>query len=97
METIKRIVRNLTKRLNKKPIEIKQRNKYEDEKLKWEYETKVNIIEKKVNRYTRAPRTGKNIKCPKCGNKNKVYHFSWNAITCGACKKMIEKYDWIIP
>ena len=51
---------------------------------------------KKVNKYTRAAYNGKEIFCPKCNAKNKVYHFSWCAITCGECKKMVDKYEWFL-
>ena len=49
----------------------------------------------KVNKYTRASKdNGKAIYCPKCDTLNRVYHFSWSAITCGGCKEMIDKTDW---
>ena len=49
----------------------------------------------KVNRYTKASKVnGKAIYCPKCDALNRVYHFSWSAITCGGCKEMIDKTDW---
>jgi len=49
----------------------------------------------KVNRYTRASKyDGKAIYCPKCDRLNRVYHFSWSAITCGGCKEMIDKTEW---
>ncbi|QDP51079.1 MAG: hypothetical protein Unbinned3907contig1000_22 [Prokaryotic dsDNA virus sp.] len=49
---------------------------------------------KKVNKYTRAPRKGKEIFCPRCTSKTKVYHFSWAAISCQSCSRMVDKYDW---
>ena len=51
---------------------------------------------KKVNKYTRASKYGKEIFCSKCNAINKVYHFSWSAITCGNCKEMIDKYEWLL-
>jgi ribosomal protein S27E len=47
---------------------------------------------KKVNKYTRAGKEGRTIYCPECNAPNKVYHFSWSAITCGGCQQMIGKY-----
>ena len=47
---------------------------------------------KKVTKYTRAGREGRTIYCPECNAPNKVYHFSWSALTCGGCKQMIGKY-----
>tara|TARA_R110002124_G_scaffold51196_1_gene148080 strand:+ start:256 stop:417 length:162 start_codon:yes stop_codon:yes gene_type:complete len=49
---------------------------------------------KQVNRYTRAGQKGKEITCPKCLGKTRVYHFSWSAITCGTCKEMINKKEF---
>jgi ribosomal protein S27E len=50
----------------------------------------------KVNRYTRAGNSGKIISCPNCKNKVKVYHFAWTAISCGKCKKTVDKEKWNI-
>ena len=50
----------------------------------------------KVHKYTRASQYGKEIYCPKCNYKNKVYHFSWSAITCSDCKQMVDKYNWLL-
>jgi len=47
---------------------------------------------KKVDKYTRAGREGRTIYCPECNAPNKVYHFSWSALTCGGCQQMIDKY-----
>ena len=47
-----------------------------------------------VTKHTRAGKKGKKIYCPKCNHSTKVYHFSWSAITCGACTRMINKYDF---
>ena len=39
----------------------------------------------------------KRIKLFKRNNsKNKVYHFSWSALTCGGCDQMIDKYDFLL-
>ena len=51
---------------------------------------------KKVTKYTRAGREGRTIYCPECNAPNKVYHFSWSALTCGGCKQMIGKYYFSI-
>ena len=37
---------------------------------------------------------GTQIECPKCEKISTVYHFHWEAITCGACSEMIDKRDW---
>ena len=37
---------------------------------------------------------GKAIYCPKCDESNRVYHFTWSAITCGGCKEMVDKTEW---
>lgn len=50
----------------------------------------------KVNKHTRAPYYGKYIVCPLCDGLGKVYHFSWCGITCGKCKSMVDKYDWLL-
>tara|TARA_B100001250_G_C19680302_1_gene735540 strand:- start:783 stop:956 length:174 start_codon:yes stop_codon:yes gene_type:complete len=51
---------------------------------------------KTLDRYTRAGREGKEIKCPNCGVYGWVYHFSWCALTCQGCGKMIDKNEWFI-
>ena len=49
----------------------------------------------KVTRYTRANKyDGKAIYCPKCDATNRVYHFTWSAITCGGGKEMVDKTEW---
>jgi hypothetical protein len=52
-----------------------------------------------VNKHTRSPRNGREIVCPKCNEKHKVYHFSWTSLTCfhkGGCGADVNKQDWII-
>ena len=51
---------------------------------------------KLVDRFTRAGYTGKYITCPKCQQSNKVFHFSWSALTCQCCRESINKLDWIV-
>lgn len=51
---------------------------------------------KKVDKNTRAGKEGRTIYCPECNTPNKVYHFSWSAITCGGCKQMIDKYHFSV-
>ena len=51
---------------------------------------------KKVNKNTRAGKTGKFIVCPECRSKEKVYHFAWSALGCIHCKNYIDKPDWLI-
>lgn len=48
----------------------------------------------KVNRYTRAAKTGKEIYCPFCNSHVIVYHFAWAATVCLECKEEVKKYDW---
>jgi len=52
-------------------------------------DTKMN-----VTKNTRAGYGGRNIFCPKCDNRSRVYHFSWSALSCQHCDTMIDKYDW---
>ena len=49
---------------------------------------------KPVDRWTRAGSYGRLIKCPHCGHENRVYHFSWCAVTCQGCKRMVDKFDF---
>ena len=49
---------------------------------------------KKVTRYTRAGHGGRNIFCPKCDKRSRVYHFAWSALGCTHCGSMIDKYEW---
>ena len=50
----------------------------------------------KVHKRSRAKRDGTVLRCPKCNSTegNRVYHFSWSAITCQNCHEMVNKYDW---
>jgi ribosomal protein S27E len=50
----------------------------------------------KVTKYTRAGKTGKNISCPNCEHRIRAFHFSWSALQCQKCKKLIEKEKWNI-
>lgn len=52
---------------------------------------------KPVTRNTRARASGRLIKCPHCGHENRVYHFSWCAVTCQGCRRMVDKYDFTTP
>ena len=52
---------------------------------------------KPVTRNTRASASGRLIKCPHCGHENRVYHFSWCAVTCQGCRRMVDKYDFTTP
>jgi ribosomal protein S27E len=53
---------------------------------------------KKVNGRTRAKKDGTVLRCPKCNSTegNRVYHFSWSAITCQNCKEIVYKDEWEI-
>jgi len=48
----------------------------------------------KVTKHTRAGLKGKEILCPECKHKTRVYHFSWLAIKCSGCKEFIDKYNF---
>ena len=54
------------------------------------------ISYKPVTRYTRAGYNGKWIKCPKCSQTSKVYHFSWTSLVCMCCRESVEKLDWLV-
>jgi hypothetical protein len=49
-----------------------------------------------VNKHTRSPRNGREIVCPRCDEKAKVYHFSWTAIECVHCQLIVDKQDWTV-
>lgn len=48
----------------------------------------------KVTARTRAPQSGRVIICPKCHESTRVFHFSWSAIICPACLKIVQKGDF---
>jgi hypothetical protein len=50
----------------------------------------------KVNKHTRAGQNGKLVICPFCDEKQRLYHFSFIACTCQSCKKLVDKYDWLL-
>lgn len=50
----------------------------------------------RANRNTRAPFDGRVIYCPKCGNGDLSFHFSWAASTCQYCWQMVDKTDWFL-
>ncbi len=50
----------------------------------------------KVKKNARAGKYGKDLFCPCCKQQITVYHFSWSALQCSRCKKMVEKYDWFV-
>ena len=54
------------------------------------------ISYKPVNRYTRGGNNGKWIKCPKCSQTSKVYHFNFSSLVCMCCRESVEKYDWLV-
>ena len=47
-----------------------------------------------VDKYTRAGNSGREIVCPFCDNKHRVYHFSWSALWCRTCDTKVDKPDW---
>ena len=53
-------------------------------------------LNRRVNRYTRAPRNGREIQCSYCDFRVRVYHFSWIAVSCQGCHRVVEKGEWLI-
>ena len=51
---------------------------------------------KPVTNRTRSRVDGKWIKCPKCSQTSKVYHFSWSSLVCMCCRESVEKLDWLV-
>tara|TARA_R100001594_G_scaffold23686_1_gene46420 strand:- start:526 stop:702 length:177 start_codon:yes stop_codon:yes gene_type:complete len=49
---------------------------------------------KPIQKYTRAGKEGKFIKCPLCKETALVYHFSWCSLTCLYCEEQSDKSDW---
>ena len=49
-----------------------------------------------ISRYTRCKRSGKVIKCPKCGSKGRIGHLAWSILSCHKCRESINKEDWLI-
>lgn len=47
-----------------------------------------------LTRYTRAGRSGRVIRCPECGNHERVFHFSWSALACTHCHASVSKERW---
>ena len=47
-----------------------------------------------VTKHTRAPRDGRMIECPCCGERTRVYHFAWYAMVCEGCGKAVRKLAW---
>ena len=54
------------------------------------------ISYKPVNRYTRAGKNGKQLKCPKCQSVRTIYHFNFSGLTCPECKESVDKSDWLV-
>ena len=53
-----------------------------------------NINNRKVTRYTRGGKNGKQLVCPECDNIIRIYHFSFSGLTCPECKQSVDKYEW---
>ena len=47
-----------------------------------------------ITRWTRASSAGRLIRCPHCGTTARVFHFSWAAVTCQGCDRMVDKYAY---
>ena len=54
----------------------------------------ISNTNRKVTRYTRGGKYGKQLVCPECSNIIRIYHFSFSGLTCPECKESIDKYDW---
>ena len=54
----------------------------------------ISNTNRKVTRYTRGGKNGKQLVCPECSNIIRIYHFSFSGLTCPECKESIDKYDW---
>jgi hypothetical protein len=50
---------------------------------------------KLVTGHTRAGESGRLITCPHCQAQDRVYHFTWAALTCKACKAKVQKLEWV--
>ena len=55
-----------------------------------------NFFNKRVDRHTRAGVLGRDIICPLCAEVLTVYHFSWSALICEHCKKIVSKYEFFV-
>ncbi len=49
-----------------------------------------------VHGRTRAGKNGKQVMCPVCQCKHRVYHFSWSSMTCTSCKTDVKKEEWLV-
>ena len=49
-----------------------------------------------VSKYTRAGGQGREIVCPCCNDKVRVYHFSWFALVCDKCGEPVKKLNWVV-
>ena len=54
----------------------------------------ISNTNRKVTRYTRGGKNGKQLVCPDCGNIIRIYHFSFSGLTCPQCKQSVDKYSW---
>jgi len=51
---------------------------------------------KRVPKWCKASRRGKNIVCPECLNETRVYNFGWMTLACPKCRTETGKYDWFL-
>ena len=64
---------------------------------------------KHVTKHTRAGKNGKTLYCPYCAHTVKGYHFAWDALICGECRRRnvhnpkvtdsyseISKSEWLL-
>ena len=45
---------------------------------------------------TRAGKNGKDLKCPRCENKMRIYHLSWTSLQCRYCHTDVPKKEWLV-
>lgn len=51
---------------------------------------------KTVTKHTRASAAGKVVYCPHCNAELRLFHFSFSALGCRGCDKMVDKYDLLL-
>ncbi len=45
---------------------------------------------------TRAGKNGKDLKCPCCETKMRIYHLSWTSLQCRYCHTDVPKNEWLV-
>tara|TARA_R100000742_G_C4221036_1_gene44821 strand:+ start:409 stop:642 length:234 start_codon:yes stop_codon:yes gene_type:complete len=59
---------------------------------------RLTVVEEFINihKWTKSGKAGKRIKCPNCGDVQRVYEFSWTSRDCPNCRSHITKYEWLV-